>query len=311
MSGPEQKQGSGARPRRVATTILGLGAIVAAMLVLVTFSVPLYRLFCAATGFGGTTQRASVASQTVSDRVVTVRFSTDVAADLGWRFVPEQREVSVHLGEEKLVFFSAENLTDQPIVGHATFNVTPTKTGVYFDKVQCFCFSEERLGAHEKVDMPVDFFVDPKLADDPETREVDTITLSYTFYRSPDPKDAEDLSRFVASPEPDPRRGAALFAEHCAACHALNDNRIGPMLGGVVNRPAASVPGFEYSAALRQAGLRWTPEALNRWLSDPKQVVPGTKMPLSTPDATVRRDIIAYLQAQGGAARAEASSRSR
>src|SRR5260370_20951010 len=151
------------RRHRNRTAVAALTAIIALMTVLVAFSVRPYRLFCAATGFGGTTQRADAATGAIGDRVVTVRFSTDVAPGLPWRFEPEQREVRVHVGEEKLVFFSAENLTDQPIVGHATFNVTPAKPGLYFNEIQCFCFNENRLTAHQKVDMPADLFVEPPL----------------------------------------------------------------------------------------------------------------------------------------------------
>ena len=283
--------------RRKWTTVAGLAAILAAMVTLVSFSVPLYRLFCAATGFGGTTQRVAAAARKVSSRVVTVRFTTDVAPDLPWRFAPEQPEVKIHLGEEKLVFFSAENMTDKALVGHATFNVTPTKAGIYFNKIQCFCFSEERLDPNARVDMPVDFYVDPKLGSDPETREVDTITLSYTFFHSPDPAGAKDLSRFVAAAEPDPRRGAVQFAERCAACHALDRNKIGPLLGDVVGRAAGSAPGYDYSPALRAAGIRWSAEALNRWLAGPQQFLPGARMGVSVADPTIRRDIIAYLTA--------------
>jgi cytochrome c oxidase assembly protein Cox11 len=266
------------------------------MATLVAFSVPLYRLFCAATGFGGATQRADAATGAVGDRMVTVRFTTDVAPGLPWRFQPEQSDVKVHLGEEKLVFFSAENLTDKPIVGHATFNVTPTKAGIYFNKIQCFCFDEERLGARQKVDMPVDFFVDPKLADDPDTREVQSITLSYTFFRSADPEGAKDLSRFVYSATPDPKRGQTLFAERCAACHSLDTNKTGPRLGGVVGRTTGSVSGYNYSPALQQAGLRWSANALDHWLADPRKFIPGARMPVRVLDPTTRRDIIAYLE---------------
>ncbi len=300
------------RRMRKWATVAALGAVLAAMVTLVSFSVPLYRLFCAATGFGGATQRATAATDAISNRVVTVRFTTDVAPDLPWRFRPEQSEVKVRLGDEKLVFFAAENLTDKPLVGHATFNVTPTKVGIYFKKIQCFCFSEERLDPHDKVDMPVDFFVDPKLASDPETREVDTITLSYTFFRSADPQGAKDLSRFVASARPDPQRGAAQFAERCAACHALDRNKTGPMLGDVVGRRAGSVPGYGYSPALREAHLTWSADALNRWLAGPQRFLPGARMPVSVADPTIRRDIIAYLAAQdrhAGAAGAAAAAR--
>jgi cytochrome c oxidase assembly protein Cox11/mono/diheme cytochrome c family protein len=286
------------RPRRRnRATVAALAAAIAMMTVLVAFSVPLYRLFCAATGFGGTTQRADSATGTVGDRIVTVRFTTDVAPGLPWRFEPEQREVRVRLGEEKLVFFSAENLTDQPVVGHATFNVTPAKTGIYFNKIQCFCFDEERLGPRQKTEMPVDFFVDPQLADDPETREVNSITLSYTFFRSTDPEGAKDLSRFLVSASTDPKRGEALFAERCAACHALDTNKTGPLLGGVLGRTAGTVSGYNYSPALRQAGLRWSADALDRWLADPRKVVPGVRMPVRVLDPATRRDIITYLEA--------------
>src|SRR5207302_2599424 len=136
-------------------------------------------------------------------RTVTVRFDSNVAPDLPWRFEPAQREVSVHLGEQKLVFFTAENLSNKAIVGHATFNVTPETTGLYFNKIQCFCFNDERLEAHEKVEMPVVFFVDPALAGDSETADIHIITLSYTFFRSASSDKAKDLSRFLATPEPD------------------------------------------------------------------------------------------------------------
>lgn len=279
-------------------TVAALGGILAVMVTLVSFSVPLYRLFCAATGFGGATQRVAAANDKVSDRVVTVRFTTAVAPDLPWRFQPEQPEVHIRLGEEKLAFFAAQNRSDKPLVGHATFNVTPTKAGVYFNKIQCFCFTEERLDPGARVDMPVDFFVDPKLARDPDTSDVDTITLSYTFFRSADPAGTKDLSRFVASPEPDPQRGKALFAERCTACHSLDRNKTGPLLGGVVGRPAGSVASYDYSPALRQAGIEWSPQMLGRWLAGPQQLIAGVRMPIRVPDATMRRDIIAYLETQ-------------
>jgi cytochrome c oxidase assembly protein Cox11 len=276
-----------------------LSAIIAVMIVLVSFSVPLYRLFCSATGFGGATQRADAATSAVGDRLVTVRFTTDVAPGLPWRFQPEQSEVKVRLGEEKLVFFSAENLTDQPIVGHATFNVTPTKVGLYFTKIQCFCFDEEQLEGHQKVDMPVDFFVDPALAKDQNTADVGTITLSYTFFRSADPQGAKELSRFVVSAEPDPKRGEALFSERCGACHSLDTKKVGPPLAGVVGRQAGTVPGYPYSQAVRAAGVRWSAETLDRWFADPHKFIPGTRMPVRILEPTTRRDIIAYLEGLG------------
>lgn len=286
--------------RRKQLTVAALAGIVALMIGLVSVSVPLYRWFCQATGWGGTTQRADSTTGKIADRIVTVRFSTDVAPGLPWRFRAEQEEVKVRLGEQRLVFFSAENLTNEPVVGHATFNVTPTKAGRYFTKIQCFCFDEERLGPRQKVDMPVDFFVDPALADDPATREINTITLSYTFFRSAAPAGAKDLSRFAGAAAPDPRRGERLFAQRCGACHALDRNKIGPMLGTVVGRKAASVAGFNYSPALREAHVRWSAEELDRWLANPREFAPGTRMMVRVPDQAARRDIVAYLAKQAG-----------
>jgi cytochrome c oxidase assembly protein subunit 11 len=284
--------------------------VIAVMIGLVAYSPTLYRLFCAATGFGGTTQRADSDSGTVSDRIITVRFDSNIAPGLPWRFEPAQREVKVHLGEQKLVFFTAENLTDEAIVGHATFNVSPPTTGIYFNKIQCFCFDEERLNAHQKVDMPVVFFVDPALALDSETSDVNTITLSYTFFRSASPDKAKDLSRFVADATPDPVHGEQLFKERCAACHGLDNNKTGPMLGGIFNRKAGSVAGYKYSAALSHADLIWSAESLDHWLSDPRKFIAGVRMPVRVLDASARRDVIAYLKGAKSkdAARPEARS---
>jgi cytochrome c oxidase assembly protein subunit 11 len=162
-------------------------AVVAGMGGLVAASVPLYRLFCAATGFGGTTQRASAAPGAASSAYITVRFDAETAADLGWDFAPEQAEVRVHPGERTQVFFRAVNRSAEPVTGTATFNVTPTKAGIYFDKLQCFCFTKQRLQPGEKKDMGVVFFVDPDLLSDPNTRDVRTITLSYTMFRARQP----------------------------------------------------------------------------------------------------------------------------
>ncbi|HLO76042.1 MAG TPA: cytochrome c oxidase assembly protein [Magnetospirillum sp.] len=167
------------RNRRV--VLFSLAAL-AAMVGLVVASVPLYRLFCKVTGYGGAT-RVSAAAPGAVDRVVTVRFDGSVSKNLPWRFRPDQREMTVHLGEQALATFSATNTGNTPIVGTATFNVTPDKAGRYFNKIACFCFTEQRLEPGETVDMPVTFFVDPALADDPYANEVTTITLSYTFFR--------------------------------------------------------------------------------------------------------------------------------
>ncbi|HEV2300360.1 MAG TPA: cytochrome c oxidase assembly protein [Stellaceae bacterium] len=287
------------RRRKNLIVLAGLGGILAAMLTLVSYSVPLYRLFCAATGLGGATQRVQSDGERVSSRMITVDFTTTVMPGLAWRFTPVVPRVTLHLGEEKLVFFRAENLTDKPLVGHATFNVAPAKTGIYFKKIQCFCFSEERLGPRQAVEMPVDFFVDPRLARDPDTREVREITLSYAFFPSLAPQKARDLARFSGAAEPDPARGKRLFAERCAACHALDRNKVGPMLGGVLGRKAGAVAGYPYSQALRAAALRWTAGNLDKWLAGPQEFVPGALMPARILEAPTRRDIIAYLEEEG------------
>ena len=271
-------------------------AVLGVMCGIVAYSPTLYRMFCAATGYGGTTQRVLADTATVSNKTVTVEFDSNVAPGLPWRFEPIERNVTVHLGEQKLVFFTAENVGNEAMVGHATFNVTPQSSGIYFNKIQCFCFNEERLDAHEKVKMPVVFYVDPAFGKDPEMRGVSTITLGYTFFRSARPANAKDLSRFLANAAPDAARGHALFAERCSACHALDQNKIGPMLGGVIGRKAGSAAGYDYSVALGGAGLVWSADNLDRWLADPRAFIPGVKMPIRVLDAPSRRDIVAYLQ---------------
>jgi cytochrome c oxidase assembly protein subunit 11 len=147
-------------------------------------SVPLYRLFCQATGYGGTTQRATSAPAEIADAIVTVRFDAAVAPDLAWEFRPLVGEVRLHPGEQREVFYRAVNRGAEPVTGTATFNVTPAKSGIYFDKLQCFCFTEQRLAPGESRDMGVVFFVDPDLLKDPGARDVRTITLSYTMFRA-------------------------------------------------------------------------------------------------------------------------------
>jgi cytochrome c oxidase assembly protein Cox11 len=285
--------------RRNLTVLAALCTILVAMTVLVSYSETLYRLFCAATGYNGTTQRVAAADGKKSSRMVTVRFSTNVAAGLPWHFAPAQREVKLHLGEDTLAFFDATNLSDADTVGHATFNVTPTKVGLYFKKIQCFCFTEEKLGAHQSAEMPVDFFVDPRLGTDPDTLDVDTITLSYTFFASKQPDGATDLARFDT--KPNAVDGEKIFASRCAGCHALDKTTVGPPLAGVVGREAADTAGYPYSAALKQSGIVWDAASLDKWLAGAQQDVPGALMPVSIGDTRTRADIIAYLQSESGA----------
>jgi cytochrome c oxidase assembly protein subunit 11 len=166
--------------------VILLVGVVAGMIGMSFASVPLYRLFCAATGFGGTTQRAEVAPASVSDRLVTVRFDAQVTPGLDWEFRPLRSEIAVHPGAQAEVFFRAVNRTAAPITAQAVYNVTPTKAGIYFDKLQCFCFNSQTLAPGQSVDMGVLFFVDPDLLRDPSTQEVHSITLSYTMFLSPE-----------------------------------------------------------------------------------------------------------------------------
>jgi cytochrome c oxidase assembly protein subunit 11 len=168
-------------------TLISLIAVLLVMGGLVAASVPLYRLFCAATGYEGTTQRASRApTEEVKGKSVTVRFEAETAPDLPWEFRPEQRQVTVHPGEEKVISYRATNRSAEPISGRATYNVTPNKAGLYFDKLQCFCFSDQFLAPGQSAELSVSFFVDPGIVADANTQDVDTITLSYTMFRAKD-----------------------------------------------------------------------------------------------------------------------------
>jgi cytochrome c oxidase assembly protein subunit 11 len=173
--------------RRNLVTVSALLAVLGAMVGLTAASVPLYRLFCQATGYGGTTQNAAAApAQPVTEKLITVRFDASEAPDLGWDFHPLVASVTVHPGEEKVVAYRATNLGKTPVTGTATHNVTPLKAGIYFDKLQCFCFTKQHLEPGQSVDLTVSFFVDPDIVKDPNTRDVDTITLSYTMFRAKD-----------------------------------------------------------------------------------------------------------------------------
>ncbi len=157
---------------------------VAGMLGMAFASVPLYRLFCAATGYNGTPQIGPEASPGVVSRQITVAMNADTSPSLPWAFGPEQRTVTMKIGEEQLAFYDGKNLSDHTITGHALYNVTPDVVGRYFHKTECFCFTSQTLAAGEKVQFPVTFWVDPAILKDPETRDIHTITLSYTFFPS-------------------------------------------------------------------------------------------------------------------------------
>lgn len=162
--------------------ILSLVGLVALMIGLAYASVPLYKIFCRATGFGGTTQQAQTAPARVLDRKMTVDFDANVDPALPWDFAPVQRSVTVRVGEPVTIAYRAHNRSSENVTGSATFNVQPDKAGSYFDKIQCFCFTQQTLKAGETVEMPVRFFIDPSIADDANANDVAHITLSYTFF---------------------------------------------------------------------------------------------------------------------------------
>lgn len=176
---------------RQARTALFAMSLALAMLGLGFASVPLYRMFCAITGFNGTTQRASetqLAQMAAADdpagagRIISVRFDSNVAPGLPWQFYPEHKRDRVSVGVKDMTVFIARNMSDKPVTGRATFNVTPSQSGAYFTKIQCFCFTEQTLQPGQEVRMPVLFFVDRKILDDADNKDVEEITLSYTFY---------------------------------------------------------------------------------------------------------------------------------
>ena len=174
-----------ALPRHGRTAAL-VALLPLAMLALGFAAVPLYRIFCQVTGFGGTTQRVAAAAttQTVTGQMMNVRFDANVAPGMGWVFRPEKSVMRIAVGARNIAFFEAINTTGRTITGTATFNVTPTQSGQYFSKIQCFCFNAQTLKPGERIRMPVIFFVDPKLLDDPDARNISEITLSYTFFPS-------------------------------------------------------------------------------------------------------------------------------
>ena len=162
-------------------TVLILLSIIAAMVVVVALTPTLYRAFCEATGFGGTPLRAEKAPGAAAGQI-GVRFDANVHPGLPWRFEPKQTTVRIAPGARTTIYYTAQNLSARPITGQAVFNVSPDQVGKYFNKIECFCFTEQTLKAGEKVDMPVVFFVDPAILKDPDTKGIDEITLSYTFY---------------------------------------------------------------------------------------------------------------------------------
>ena len=163
-------------------TALGLSLIVLTMIILVAFSVPLYNLFCRVTGYGGQTNTSEFLSSTILERDINLKFSADVNDSIDWSFEPPEN-LEFKVGENILVNYKATNLSDKKTSGTATFNVLPVKVGPYFIKTQCFCFEKQTLNPGESVDMPVVFYVDPAISEDPTMEDVEEITLSYTFFK--------------------------------------------------------------------------------------------------------------------------------
>ena len=168
--------------KRKRMMLVVLGGVACGMVGLSFAAVPLYDLFCSVTGFGGTTQTADAAPAEVGNRVMAVQFNSDVSNDVPWRFKPSQREVELRVGEVGLAFYTAINESNNTILGSATFNVTPLKAGIYFTKVDCFCFEEQVLRPGESAELPVTFFIDPDIVNARDMDDVTTITLSYTFF---------------------------------------------------------------------------------------------------------------------------------
>jgi cytochrome c oxidase assembly protein subunit 11 len=176
--------------RRNTRVALICGVTFVAMIGAAYASVPLYKAFCQVTGYDGTVRKADAAPKAALDKNLTIRFDTNVR-DLPWTFTAQEVAQQVKIGETKVAFFRVVNNSDKPMTGRAVFNVVPEQAGAYFQKLECFCFSDQTIGAHQTVDMPVLYFVDPKYADDFETKNKKEVTLSYTFYQAVDVKPAK------------------------------------------------------------------------------------------------------------------------
>ncbi len=172
------------RTRRNAALAGAVTVVMIGMVGLSFAAIPLYRLFCAATGYGGTPNVGLAAAPGSSGQVIRVRFNADTNPGLPWLFAPDQVEVSLNLGDEQVAFYHATNKTSQAVTGMALYNVTPEKVGKYFHKTACFCFNKQTLTANQSMEFPVSFWVDPAIRSDPNTADVKVVTLSYTFFRS-------------------------------------------------------------------------------------------------------------------------------
>ncbi len=185
-----------------------LVVLIGGMIGLSFAAVPLYRMFCEATGYAGTPQLRGASAPGGTDRTIAVRFNATTSPGLPWRFAPNEAAVTVKLGEDRLAYYVGQNRSQQPVTGVAIYNVTPEKVGRYFHKTACFCFDEQTLAPGQEMQFPLSFWVDPAIASDPDTRDVTTITLSYTFFRSLDDA-ARNGGLDKAGPHVGPRADAA------------------------------------------------------------------------------------------------------
>jgi cytochrome c oxidase assembly protein subunit 11 len=202
MTGPNtQHTPNLARRHRLVAGVLV--AVFAAMLGAAYAAVPIYKLICQATGLNGTTQRVAANGAKILDRKITVHFDANTGADMPWEFKPSQRELTVRIGETAMAYYTAYNPTSRAISGNAMFNVTPEITGRFFNKIQCFCFNQQTLKAGERVEMPVVFYVDPAIVNEPGAEAITDITLSYTFFATPD-----QVPAVAASPTPKTTKGS-------------------------------------------------------------------------------------------------------
>ena len=192
MSTAQNQNNLKAQNKKVIFIITFVGML---MLSLSYAAVPLYDIFCRVTGFGGTTQIASSAPGSTGHPNINIRFESNITDSLNWDFYSKTKTVKIPMGEEKTIYYFAKNLSDEPIVGTATFNVTPAKAGQYFMKIDCFCFVEQLLNPGESMNMPVTFFIDPDLYKDENVQEINEITLSYTFMKSMDQSKVEEQGK--------------------------------------------------------------------------------------------------------------------
>lgn len=184
-------------PKRTVIQLVGVVVFMGAM---AWASVPFYSWFCRVTGFGGVPNIVETASDVVLDKEITIQFDASIDRDMPWTFKPAQREMKLKIGQMALAFYEASNPTDKPVAGQASYNVTPYAAGAFFDKIECFCFTEQVLQPGETVQMPVSFFVDPAIVEDGEGKYVHTITLSYTFYQIDLPEDEQQAALTITAP---------------------------------------------------------------------------------------------------------------